>query len=71
MCALVVVLHAHRFDETDEGDRVEPEQGVAGDLPLGVLDGQVERRVIWRAPPQAPFDEIAVAGDHRMGTVLP
>src|SRR6266566_5843624 len=41
--SLVFVLDAHRFDESDERRVVEPEQRVAGDPAIRVLDRQIER----------------------------
>src|SRR5439155_10655699 len=67
--SLVSVLDAHRFEESDERRVVEPEQRVAGDRAIRVLDGQIERRIVQRALSQPRLDQFAVASDHRVRTI--
>lgn len=49
--ALKVVLDPHRFKEAHERGVVEPEQRVTGDVAIGVLHRQIERRIVERALP--------------------
>src|SRR5215211_1625772 len=51
--SLVLVLDSHRLHKSDLGHRVEPEQRVAGGSTVGILDGEVELRVVERALPEA------------------
>ena len=67
--SLVVVLDAHRFEESDQRRVVEPEQRVAGDLAIRVLDRQIERRIVQRALSQPRLDQFTVASDHRVRTI--
>ena len=44
--SLVSVLDAHWFEESDPCRLVEPEQRVAGDPAMGILDREIERRIV-------------------------
>src|SRR5207253_6224449 len=66
---LVLVLDAHRLDEPNERRGVEPEQRVAGEVPIRVLDRKIERRIVERALSQACLDLVTVPSDHRVRTI--
>jgi hypothetical protein len=67
--SLVLVLDAHRFEEPDQRRVVEPEQRVAGDRAIRVLDRQIERRIVQRALSQSRLYQWTVAGDHWVRTI--
>lgn len=72
--ALVVVLGAHRFDESDTRDRVVPAKRVAGALARLSDRHEIEVRPVERRLAEAVLDVWTVASDEpvfSVGTVLP
>jgi hypothetical protein len=61
---LIRSFSAHRFDETDPGHGISPEQAVGGDVTIRRVDHKVERRLVERTLTETPADLVAVASNH-------
>ena len=69
--ALVIVLGAHRFDETRGGLGVVPEQPVRGDVVATVVDHQVEVGAVQRRLTKARLEVgvVPFGADHVVRTL--
>ena len=66
--SLVGVLDSHRLHESDLGHGVEPEECVTGNLAVGILYSEVERRLVEGALPETFLDAFAASPPHGVRT---